>query len=562
MSRSSSGASFSQITTFREFLLLSAAFCFLVLAPFLPLSSSWAASSVNVPLDHWAYSALDKLDGFGLIHSDIQGTRPFSRNEFGRLIQEALIEKERLHMDLPSLPTYLLEKLQREFQRELGSLQSGDGRSADSRIKPLQEVQARYVYSDGEPRRYRGYERGSKGMNATEGTPMVYNNDGITYSQHHNFSLQFSTVADFRDIASAYLEPIFLFREDDGRRGDFDETKADLLRGYGKLAPWNMELLVGRDSLWWGQGRHGDLVLSNNAFPLDMIKLSNPAPIILPWYFSYLGLFKYTFFLSRLEDMLVMSPGSPREPYITDVGFFGYRLNFKPTPTFEMGFCITTMFGGDRQPGLGVKDYLGFFGIGTGANINMNQVAQFDFRFQFPFLRNMELYGTYGGEDSGWEYPEEALLGDIGYMVGIFVPRLTDDGRTDLRVEYTNNSHRVDQTPGVWYGNSVYRGGYVNSGMILGHHMFGDADDLFVRVSRYLRNDLNVGLDYDYMCRGITLNPVQETVHEFGADFTLDFYERMSISARYGFQTVENYNLREGEDRHNHLFTTVFKWDF
>jgi len=135
MSRSSSGASFSQITTFREFLLLSAAFCFLVLAPFLPLSSCWAASSVNVPLDHWAYSALDKLDGFGLIHSDIQGTRPFSRNEFGRT-HPGGIDRERTAPHGSSFPPDLsIGKLQREFHRELSSLQSGDGRSAPSRTQ-------------------------------------------------------------------------------------------------------------------------------------------------------------------------------------------------------------------------------------------------------------------------------------------------------------------------------------------------------------------------------------------------------------------------------------------
>ncbi len=563
MKRFSLGPFFTRLASPGELLVLFATVCFLTFALGMPPSCSWAASSVNVPLDHWAYGALDKLDGFGLIHSDLQGTRPFSRKEFARLIQEAATEKARLGKDLPSLPSYLLEKLQREFKRELSTLKAEEGRSSLSHIKPLQEFQARYVYTDGDPRHYRGYAMGSKGMNATEGNPMVNNNDGLIYGQHHNLQLRFSTSADFKDWASAYLEPYLLVRQGDGRPGDFDEVQADLLRGYGKLAPWNVELLVGRDSLWWGQGRHGELLMSNNAFPLDMVKLSNPEPVILPWYLGYLGPFKYTLFLSRLEDLLVMSPPPNREPYYTDVGFFGVRANFKPHPVFEMGISITTIFGGDRQPSLSWKDIAGFFGVASGSNVKMNQLAELDFRFQLPFLRNIELYGSYAGEDTGGlEYIEEILLGDIGYMVGVYVPRLTDDGLTDLRVEYANNAHRVDSTPGVWYGHSTYRGGYVHDGMIMGHHMFGDAEDLFVRVSRYLRNDLNLGVDYDFMRRGITLNPIQEKVNEFGVDLTYDFCGSMRISARYGFQMVDNYDVKEGVDRKNHLFTTAFKWDF
>ncbi len=48
-----------------------------------------AASSVNVPLDSWAYSALEKLEAYGLVESAMPATRPYSRLEAARLITEA-----------------------------------------------------------------------------------------------------------------------------------------------------------------------------------------------------------------------------------------------------------------------------------------------------------------------------------------------------------------------------------------------------------------------------------------------------------------------------------------
>ncbi len=52
-------------------------------------STSIAKVSVNVPLGHWSYGAIDKLKGLGLIQSEIRGTRPWTRLETARLILEA-----------------------------------------------------------------------------------------------------------------------------------------------------------------------------------------------------------------------------------------------------------------------------------------------------------------------------------------------------------------------------------------------------------------------------------------------------------------------------------------
>jgi len=48
------------------------------------------------------------------------------------------------------------------------------------------------------------------------------------------------------------------------------------------------------------------------------------------------------------------------------------------------------------------------------------------------------------------------------------------DAVADLRVEYTWNAHRIDETPSMWYAHYQYQLGYTYNGMIMGHHMGPD----------------------------------------------------------------------------------------
>lgn len=290
-----------------------------------------AVSTVNVPVGHWSYVALERLKGFGLVHSDLQGTRPFSRMEMARLVNEALTERDRSDNKMPPIIVHLLKKLSREFKEELNAFNRGNDPIPETCIKPVDELQMRYVYVDGEPRVFKGFPKTGQIIHATEGTPQVINNDGIVYGQHNNLTAQFSSSMRFMNVFSAYVEPIAMVRQNTGNLQDFQETKVDLLKGYAKFSPWNMEIEAGRDTMWWGQGYHGSLLLSNNAFPLDMLKLTNPTPFLLPWYFSYFGPFKYTIFVARLEDDRVDFP----HPLLG-----GMRLNFKPIPTLELGLSL------------------------------------------------------------------------------------------------------------------------------------------------------------------------------------------------------------------------------
>jgi hypothetical protein len=520
----------------------------------LSVPGAYAGSSVNVPLDNWAYEALERLAGFGLLYTELKGTRPYTRMEVGRLAMEALHNRE-IQSSKQPLADYYLERFQKEYRNELALWGWGDGETADTTIKPLDELQSRYVYSQGEPRRFRDGDIGHR-IQATEGTPLVYNNEGVTYGQHHNFSTQFSSSIKVFDVLSGYVQPVFLARQNQGGFQDFDEVEARLLKGYGKLTAWNTEFEGGRDSLWWGQGRHGTLLLTNNATPLDLMKVSNPEPMLLPWVFRYLGPFKYTIMASRLEADRLDFP----HPWLG-----GLRINFRPFPWFEFGYSGTFLVGGEGQPPLTFMDILRIFTFQNAATsgVQSDSLTEVDFRFQLPFLRNAELYIEFGAEDTGGPTDFRHLFDDIGYIVGIYFPRVTNDGRLDFRFEFADNAWPFDTVrPGYWYSHNIYTDGYTHDRLIMGHHMGPDAHDYFARSTYHLRNDLVIGLDFDLMQQGFNYGPCRETVYQMGADVTYNVTDAISVQPRYAFERVNNFNQTAGVDHQNHLFMVVMKWQF
>ncbi|MDI6777514.1 MAG: capsule assembly Wzi family protein, partial [Syntrophales bacterium] len=264
-------------------------------------------TSVNVDLDSWVYPALERLASSGLIESGSMNTKPLTRIEVARLFGEAIrsIDGEKPPVSLDEINKYLLKKAKKNFKDELAILGVIDAVKVETFIKPIDEISLRYDFLDGE------YN--------------LYNDEGIKHGDKNNLFLEFSGRTKFFNIISLYYQPIVKYYQNPGNNEE--NTEFNLEKGYAKLNLGNIEFEIGRDSMWWGPGYHGSLLMTNNAEPFDMVKISNPTPILLPWIFRYLGPFKVAFMLSRLEEDRPIP-----EPYL-----YGLRLNIKPLPTFELG---------------------------------------------------------------------------------------------------------------------------------------------------------------------------------------------------------------------------------
>jgi hypothetical protein len=482
-----------------------------------------ASPSAAVPLDSWVYPVLDKLAGLGLIDDCLQGSRPYSRSEADRQTAEA---RRQLTAESAPVAAELVRRLEGEFSDEIPETRP-EGNGALLGVTPLREARLAWIYRE-------GADAGYPGTDAHQ-FPLNVNNFGIDYDEHHNGQAILESEVRLGNFFLVNLRPLFLYREDSG-----DAVR--LLEGKAALGLGPLELSAGRQALWWGQGRRGSLVLTNNARPLDMVRLTNPSPAVLPWIFKYLGPFRFDLFVSRLEDDRVVP-----EPY-----FSGLRINFKPAPWFEFGASRTVFFGGEGRPSVDFDDFLTIIG---GENLGgdedtSNQLAAFDVRIKIPKLWGAELYGEYGGED------QADLLGVIPFfskkamLAGLYLPRIEPSGRLDLRLEYADLNYQ-DHGP-VWYRHSIYQSGYTYEGKIMGHHAGGDSKDVYAELRAFLPADVTLTLALDLQERGDSL-PVQEehTIPSVGLEWQACPGAR--LHARYARDRVENLAFVDGQDETMHF---------
>lgn len=488
-----------------------------------------AAVSASIPLDSWVYPALDKLTGLGLIDSSLQGARPYTRLETVRQLTEA--RSRAAESAVPPVAGELLRRLETEFSDELAAA-GGEF----PWLKPLRELRLDYLYQDGQESAFPGTDGRQFALNT--------NNFGIEYANRHNGQVVFESEARLGRYALLNLRPLLQYRETAG-----DSLR--LLHGTAAVGLGPVELSAGRQSLWWGQGRHGSLVLTSNARPLDMVRLTNPKPATLPWIFRYLGPFRFDLFVSRLEHDRVVP-----EPY-----FSGLRINIKPVSWFELGGSRTVLFGGKGRPAVGFDDFLTIVGGNNlgGDEDTSNQLAAFDFRLRLATLWGAELYGEMGGED------EADLLGFIPFIAkkavlgGLYLPRLEPTGRLSLRLEYTDLNYEGQGR--VWYRHSIYRSGYVFKETLLGHHAGGDATDLFVELKAFLPLDVTLTAAFDVERRGES-QPVQEKHAMPSLDLEWVASPGLTLHAGYSFDRVKNFAFVAGEDRDFHFGRAGVRWNW
>ncbi len=452
--------------------------------------------STNVPLNHWSYDAVDKLIGQGLIDGSMLTTRPVSRFEMARHVAEADEKFQRLDSK-NKLISDILERLKKEYKPELATILAIDGEPIQDFAKPIEDPYIKYVYA--------------------RARPDIENIRGDQFDTHSNFRVGFAARGQLFNIAAFYLHPEYPWSSEQTNQD------AKLIEAYGKLAVGKLEIEVGKDSLWWGPGYHGSLLMSNNAEPFKMVKLSTPGPFELPWIFRGLGPFKVVWFLTELEEDRPVP-----EPKLT-----GMRINFKPHPAVELGLSRVIIFGGKGRPAYGFGDYWRAF-LGRNESLpgdrDNDQLAGFDASVLLPIdwlmpAKYVKLYTDCVGEDEAGGLPS-----NWGKLFGAKFYDIFKTGKTDLTIEYANN--HVPGKPNVFYSHSVYLDGYTYKDRIIGHQMGIDSEDLFLRLTHYFSSDVILGIQYDRQTSNLSSSP-KPKLDQIQWDLTLFGPDNWDIQAGY-----------------------------
>ncbi|MBV8054388.1 MAG: hypothetical protein JO071_04020, partial [Deltaproteobacteria bacterium] len=245
---------------------------------------------VYVPLDDPIYEELDTLNGLGFLDDYLPEIKPISRIEAARLTLEAqrnLTSSEEKNR----LAKTLIGRLHLELADEINWIDTETEDDLPNVIHPLERAEAAYIYSSGGRRFWNsgGTNPLSFVIDASEGTPLLPNNDGIATGAGSNEVVRWSGWGGLGGFLTSYGEL--------EASGPFTRS----LSGNSRVLPLGAEAVmdlgnhafsIGQEEMWWGSGHFGALSQSNNSSPFVALRAQNVHPILLPGFLRYLGPFR------------------------------------------------------------------------------------------------------------------------------------------------------------------------------------------------------------------------------------------------------------------------------
>lgn len=470
------------------------------------------SGSANMPLDSWIYPAIERLAAMGFIRTEFLGLRPWTRIAVAEMLNDA-DEHADYEGKRNAYAAALLSRLHREFADE-----------QDLEASANHAFRIESIYGRGE---------------FISGTPL---NDSYHFGQ--------TIVDDFgRPFGEGFNGTAgFTGRAEYGRfnlvvRGEFDHTpvipdlpasvraaeasvdnisilpasgapaidRFRLLDSYVAVTFAGQQLSVGKQSLWWGPGESGAMILSNNAEPFYMVRWTRVLPLQLPGPLRWLGPIRYDNFFGRLEGH-----NYPPQPFM-----YGQKISLKPTPNLELGFSRTAVFAGRGITPLTVGSFFHSFfsvtsGNGVAGDLRSNPGARhagFDFSYRLPGLRRwVTLYSDSLVHDdvSPLSAPRRSAINPGVYLS--HVPRVP---KLDFRVEAISTDPPTSASlKGQFvYWEVIYRDLYLNQGKLLGSWIGREGKGGQAWITYWLSPSSTIQFSYrtakvakDFITRGVTQN--------------------------------------------------------
>jgi|GEM_PF-1427012 len=520
----------------------------------------WAYSSVTVPIEDPVYRQLDKLAAHGLITTMMEGQRPYVRAEIARLLAEAMENFSKKFPNAESSPQLsqgfsdkqdyvrgILDELKAEYQDELIQIHALEGEVPRWQGAPIEQASVDVLYLTEEKDSFPS-NNGLGGLGAGI-QPLVENRGGRHYVQGFNFALESEHWMRLGKYFSVQASPRFQIQSPS--EGDPMENKVFVQRLNGHFT-WNkLDIEIGRDALNWGPTPEGGLAFSNNARPLDFIKLSSVSPFRYPFLFKKIGLNEWSLVVANLGP----------EQKFKNPWFVSYKNSNRGNPYFELGFSQTLILGGEGAPpisfGQGVAE---FFGAGSGNGTKSNRNFSVDLHGRVPKLRGLQLYGELYFED--FDFNANLLfVYDLSYLAGLRLPRLNDSGTVDLRLEYRHLSPRYARSP-------VFTDGITENRFLIGDPLGPDSQGVLAEVNWDIdpKNLLSMGFQWSrrrddaflIQSQNGDVKAIDTVYHGIPED---RFLGRVGIRHRFnshlvgrlgvGMEGVQHFAFRRNDDRLN-----------
>ncbi|WP_206483716.1 capsule assembly Wzi family protein [Thalassotalea sp. G2M2-11] len=309
------------------------------------------------------------------------------------------------------------------------------------------------------------------------------------------------------DIFAAKIATTYSSAPDDDKKVRFDDS-------YGAFYLGNWVFSAGLQNRWWGPGWDTSLSLTNNARPMPAIAVSRKSAIPVSLPFTNITIpWTVTTLLGKMDDDRVIS----------NTLLWGFRLNFKPTKSLEIGISRLAQWAGDNRP----KDFSTFLDIlkgldncgGNGPTIEEcaagkepgNQLAGYDIRWSSQlFNQPFALYFTSFAED-GDRKGGLSILGEERYQAGIETSIHALDYQWKIYLEGTdtyalcrdgNNGDGTSRIGNCYYEHHIYQTGMRYQSRTVSSLYDNDASSLVLGAI----SQSNKNTQYEYKMRWLQLN--------------------------------------------------------
>jgi Capsule assembly protein Wzi/PAP2 superfamily len=472
-----------------------------------PSLSPVMMGSTFVPLDSWVYPALERLAALGAVHTQFLGLRPWTRISIAGLLSEAsdVLEQTDPEAEL------LYRHLRNEFSAEAELLSGGSNQSIR-----LESFYTRSMYISGRPLN-----------DSFHFGQTIINDFGRPYQEGFNQVTGFTARAESGHFAyyvrgeyqhspgaAAYplgvrqviaqvdlnpLQPATPFAEVNQFR---------LLDTYVAGTFLSHQISIGKQSLRWGPGESGAMLISDNAEPFYTLRVTRTVPFSVP----LLGLLRYDAFFGRLAGH-----SFPPRPFV-----HGEKISLKPTENLELGFSRTVTFAGEGFQPLTAHTFArSFLDIGSNASASADLAQNdpgdrrsgFDFHYRIPYLRNwLSIYSDSIADDdpSPLAAPRRSA-----FNPGIYLSHVPKLSRLDLRVEAvsTDRPSSAATNGRFFYFNTNYHDSATNKGQIFGSWIGREGKGIQAWTTWWLNRQSRLQFGYrnakvarDFIPRGETLN--------------------------------------------------------
>ena len=457
-----------------------------------------------VPLDSWIYPALDRLAALGYLPKYVQAIRPIARLEAAKLTLQA--QEETGYPEIQTGPARVVGELRREFALELANLEGAPniGYQLESAYVGVTEIAGRPVDDSFHFAQtiYDNYGRPyGQGFNSVVGASMRAEAGPIAFyirgEYQHSSAIAPYSPSTAQAIANVDQLPLNSVPTFPGM------NQFKTIEAYAALNMNGWQMSFGQQALEWGPDADGSLMLSNNAQPITMLRVSRISPFQLPGLLAWLGMIRNSVFVGRVDGHTYIRGPSPEFPLIGNgvtllnpqPYLWGDKLALKFSPNFELGVTITVMWAGYTRPATLQTWFHTWSSQGNDQAVDPGKRFNgLNFSYRLPGLRNwVTLYadGMANDEPNPIAYPKQSA-----WNPGLYFPQLPKLHNMDLRVEgiYTN----IPDYPGVgrYYANAHYADGYRNDGQVIGSWIGRQGDGIQAWATYWFSAEKKIQISY------------------------------------------------------------------